>query len=74
VGKKTSKSNPEALKEAGNRAFANGSFEESLKLYTQAIERLENPSHLYLTNRANAFLKLERNSECIDDCNLALKV
>ncbi len=74
MGKKTSKCNPELLKEAGNKAFTNGSFEEALKLYTQAIDRLENPSHLYLTNRANAYLKLERNSECIVDCDLALTI
>jgi len=74
MGKKTSKSNPESLKEAGNRAFTNGSYEESLKLYTKAIELLETPSHLYLTNRANTYLKLEKNSECIADCDLALKI
>lgn len=73
MGKKTS-NNPESLKEAGNRAFANGSFEQSVKLYTQAIDRLQTPSHLYLSNRANAFLMLERNSECISDCDLALKI
>ena len=50
------KQNPQSLNEAGNKAFANGSYEESLKLYTSAIEKLESPNHLYLTNRANAYL------------------
>ena len=36
MGKKktVSKTNPDALKEQGNKAFALGSFEEAVKLYT----------------------------------------
>ena len=37
--KKTiNKNNPEALKEAGNKAFMAGNFEEAAKQYTAAIE------------------------------------
>jgi hypothetical protein len=36
MGKKktVSKTNPDALKEAGNKAFGLGSFEEAIKFYT----------------------------------------
>ena len=36
MGKKktVSKTNPDALKEAGNKAFANGSYEEAIKFYS----------------------------------------
>jgi len=32
--KKTDKTNPDALKEAGNKAFAKKNYEEALKHYT----------------------------------------
>ena len=55
--KKVSKQNPDALKEAGNKAFGLGSFEEAIKFYTQAIE-LAPEGHIYWANRANAYLEL----------------
>ena len=40
MGKKkaVNKSNPDALKEAGNKAFANRNYNEAVKQYTLAIE------------------------------------
>ena len=73
--KKVSKTNPDALKEAGNKAFCQGSFEEALKLFTQAIELTEeNPNHIFFANRANAHLELENFKDCIEDCDMAIKI
>jgi len=49
-GKKPSKTNPEALKEAGNKSFSQGQFEEAIEFYTKAIQ-LKNDSHIYFSNR-----------------------
>ena len=74
MGKKktVSKTNPDALKEAGNKAFGNGSFEEAIKYYTQAIELT--PSHIYYANRANAYLELTNFEACIKDCDEAIRI
>jgi tetratricopeptide (TPR) repeat protein len=74
MGKKkaVSKNNPDALKEAGNKAFQLGSFEEAIKLYTQAIEVQDN--HIYYANRANAYLEIDEFQKCIDDCEMAIKL
>lgn len=60
------KNNPEALKEAGNKAFAARNFSEAIKQYTMAIEiTLEQPNHVYFANRANCYLELNQFEECI---------
>ena len=77
MGKKktTQKSNPDSLKEAGNKAFANKNYEEAVRQYTQAIEiTIEKPNHIYFANRANAELELLMFEECIADCNQAIKI
>tara|TARA_B110001450_G_scaffold251412_1_gene271504 strand:+ start:110 stop:289 length:180 start_codon:yes stop_codon:yes gene_type:complete len=58
MGKKKiiNKNNPEALKEAGNKAFASLNFKEAINNYTLAIEI--QPNHIYYSNRANAHLEL----------------
>ena len=57
-GKKDN-TNPETLKEAGNKAFLAKNYEEAVKQYTMAIEiTLETPNHIYFANRANAHLEL----------------
>ena len=73
MGKKA-KCTPVALNDEGNRAFGNGFFSSSLKLYCSAIEKLEVPNHLYLSNRANAYLKLHMNAECVADCEKVLSI
>jgi tetratricopeptide (TPR) repeat protein len=74
MGKKktVSKTNPESIKEAGNKAFGLGSFEEAIKLYTQAIEL--QASHIYYSNRANAYLELSQYLSAIEDCDMAIKI
>ena len=73
--KKPAKSNPDSLKEAGNKAFANKNYEEAVKQYTMAIEiTLEKPNHIYFANRANAELELMMFEECIADCNQAIQI
>jgi len=70
-GKKTKDdaSNPEIIKEAGNKAFLAKNYEEAVKQYTMAIEiTLETPNHIYFANRANAHLELQNYEECIADC------
>lgn len=72
MGKKKvqNKNDPEAIKEAGNKAFMAKNFNEAIKLYTVAIEiTLDNSSPIYYANRANAHLELFNIEECIADCN-----
>ena len=62
-------------KEAGNKAFLAKDFEEAVKQYSSAIElTVDNPSHIYYANRANAYLALEEYQKCIDDCDDAIRV
>lgn len=57
--KKVNKNNPDALKEAGNKAFACGNFQEAIKQYTMAIEiTIEQPNHIFYANRANCYLEM----------------
>lgn len=74
--KKTiNKNNPEALKEAGNKAFAAGNFNDAIKQYSMAIEiTLEQPNHVFYANRANCYLELGEFEECIEDCNTAITI
>lgn len=73
--KTVNKNNPDALKEAGNKAFASGNFQEAIKQFTMAIEiTVEQPNHVYFANRANCYLELEDYEECINDCNKAISI
>ena len=77
MGKKkgVNKNNPDALKAAGNKAFDQKNYTEAVKQYTLAIEiTLDNPNHIYYANRANAYLELFNNEECIADCNKAIQI
>lgn len=57
----------EQLKNAGNKCFKNGDYDEAEALYSQAIQKNSN-NPLLFTNRANARLKLEKWEGVIDDC------
>jgi histone-lysine N-methyltransferase SETD3 len=73
--KTVNKNNPEALKEAGNKAFAAKNFTEAIKQYTMAIEiTIDQPNHVFYANRANCFLETEQYEECIQDCNKAIGI
>lgn len=53
MGKKKvqNKNYPEAIKEAGNKAFMAKNFNEAIKLYTVAIEiTMDKPSPIYYAN------------------------
>ncbi|KAF2847068.1 FMN-linked oxidoreductase [Plenodomus tracheiphilus IPT5] len=56
----------EQLKNAGNKCFKNGDYEEAEALYSQAIQK-NSANPLLFTNRANARLKLEKWEGVIDD-------
>ena len=78
MGKKkpANKNNPDSLKEAGNKAFMNGKFDEAIKNYTMAIELTKDkPNHIYFANRANAYLEMGgHEEECIIDCNKSIEI
>lgn len=57
----------ETLKNAGNKCFKNGDYDEAETLYSQAIQK-NSANPLLFTNRANARLKLEKWEGVIDDC------
>jgi tetratricopeptide (TPR) repeat protein len=57
----------EQLKNAGNKCFKNGEYEQAEALYSQAVQKNSN-NPLLFTNRANARLKLEKWEGVIDDC------
>ncbi|XP_072547286.1 tetratricopeptide repeat protein 12 isoform X2 [Salminus brasiliensis] len=61
-----------ALKEKGNKAFAQGDYEVAVKFYTEGLEQLRDMQALY-TNRAQALIKLKKYKEAISDCEWALK-
>ncbi|KAJ3333604.1 Sperm associated antigen 1, partial [Gonapodya sp. JEL0774] len=54
----------------GNEAFKAGDVEEALAYYTRSLNLL--PSTAGLTNRALAFLRLDRFAEAEEDCDAAL--
>lgn len=73
--KEVNKNDPDAIKEAGNKAFMAKNFDEAIKCYTIAIEiTLEKPNHVFYANRANAQLELHNYEECINDCNSAIEI
>ncbi|XP_024864543.1 tetratricopeptide repeat protein 12 [Kryptolebias marmoratus] len=61
-----------ALKDKGNEAYAEGDYETAVKFYSEGLAELKDMQPLY-TNRAQAYIKLKRYKEAIDDCEWALK-
>ena len=74
MGKKKviNKNNPDAFKEAGNKAFAAKNFDEAISNYSQAIAI--QPNHIYYANRANAYLEKNEFEQCITDCEESIKL
>ncbi|XP_064424803.1 tetratricopeptide repeat protein 12 [Latimeria chalumnae] len=61
-----------ALKQMGNEAFAKGDYGTAIQRYTEGLEKLKDMQVLY-TNRAQAYIKLEKHREAISDCEWALR-
>ena len=57
----------------GVRAFRDGSYKESVELYTQAIS-INPRNSLYFTNRAKAHRALRDNKSALNDCKRALNL
>ncbi|XP_057695772.1 tetratricopeptide repeat protein 12 isoform X1 [Corythoichthys intestinalis] len=60
------------FKDRGNQAYAQGDYETAVKYYSDGLAELRDMQQLY-TNRAQAYIKLERYEEAISDCKWALK-
>ncbi|KAL8277155.1 hypothetical protein RQP46_010483 [Phenoliferia psychrophenolica] len=66
---------PEDEKNKGNLAFREQDFERAVRHYSTAIEMDVDPGNpLYYTNRAQAYLKLERWDAADADCTSALQL
>ncbi|XP_038062393.1 sperm-associated antigen 1-like [Patiria miniata] len=61
------------LKDQGNQAFKKSDYTRAVELYTQGLERLKDFVVLY-TNRAQAYNKLEKFTEAMEDCRTALQL
>ncbi|XP_038062904.1 sperm-associated antigen 1-like [Patiria miniata] len=70
---KKRKAEATVLKDQGNQAFNKGDYTRAVKLYTQGLERLKDFVVLY-TNRAQAYNKLEKFTEAMEDCWTALQL
>lgn len=65
------------FKEDGNEAFKNGNWNSAIKLYTKAINALQDDSRdiaIYYKNRAAAYLKEEKYQEAVNDCDKSLEI
>ncbi|XP_075460151.1 tetratricopeptide repeat protein 12 [Ascaphus truei] len=61
-----------ALKDLGNEAFVRGDYEAAVQRYSEGMDKLKDMPALY-TNRAQAYIKLERYANAVTDCEWALK-
>ncbi|XP_073459191.1 tetratricopeptide repeat protein 12 isoform X1 [Aquarana catesbeiana] len=61
-----------ALKDMGNEAYAKGDYETAIQRYSEGLEKLRDMTVLY-TNRAQAYIKLQKYHNAITDCEWALK-
>lgn len=68
----------EKYKEDGNLEFKNGNWNEAVKLYTKAINLINDSDSknlaIYLKNRAAANLKLSNFEAAIEDCETSLRI
>lgn len=60
-----------ALKDEGNAFLSAAKYSLAVEKYTQAIEL--NPTAIFYSNRAQAYIKLEAYGQAIQDANDALK-
>jgi serine/threonine-protein phosphatase 5 len=67
---------PEAvavLKDNGNKALMAGHPLEAIGIYTEALDLLDEPNAIILSNRAQAFIKVENYGLAISDATLAIE-
>ncbi len=63
------------LKEQGNEAYKVSKIEEAVEFYTKALALTDVPAGdraTILCNRAQCFLKLNKNTEAVEDCTASL--
>ncbi|XP_044134382.1 tetratricopeptide repeat protein 12 [Bufo gargarizans] len=70
--RKQNKALANALKDLGNEAFSKGDYETAILHYSDGLRKLKDMQVLY-TNRAQAYIKLEKYQDAISDCEWALK-
>uniref|UniRef100_A0A8D8P367 Hsc70-interacting protein 2 n=2 Tax=Culex pipiens TaxID=7175 RepID=A0A8D8P367_CULPI len=61
------------LRSKAAAAYSEQNYEESVKLFTEAIQ-INSRSALYYAKRGQAYLKLVKPNACIRDCNRALEI
>lgn len=61
------------LRSQATAAYSEQNYEDSIKLYTEAIE-LNPKSALYHAKRGQAYLKISKPNACIRDCTRALEI
>lgn len=61
------------LRSKAAAAYSEQNYEESVKLFTEAIQ-LNSRSALYYAKRGQAYLKLVKPNACIRDCDRALEI
>lgn len=59
-------------KEKGNQALKQGRYEEAIEHYSAGLKIAPHITALH-TNRAQAYLKLERYAEAIEDCDVLIR-
>jgi serine/threonine-protein phosphatase 5 len=64
------------LKDKGNKALMGGHHVEAIGFYSEALELLgeDNPNAIILSNRAQAFIKVENYGLAISDATLAIEI
>lgn len=63
----------EQLKGEGNDAYKEGKFDEAVALYSSAIE-IDPTNHVYFSNRSQAFLKLKKFRQALDDATKCIEL
>lgn len=61
------------LKEAGNKALIEGHFLQAIGYYSEALDNLREPNAIILSNRAQAYIKVENYGLAIADAVSAIE-
>ena len=65
--------NAEDYKKDGNLHYKNKDYEKAIKSYTKAFS-LNNNEPIYLTNRAQAYIKLKQYNKAIEDAQYVIEI